>query len=228
LTLLIKEMKKEFTKEELNAIGNQLSCPKGDAGIFMGIKMNNTNISMTIETIKALKLTDGERLLELGHGNAGHLELIMNQANDINYQGLEISNTMLEEAQRINKHLEDDHSFVFSLYDGQKMPFINERFDKLMTVNTIYFWQNPKGFINEIYRVMKKGGIAILTFGDKDYLKNLPFINNKFTLYDTDAVKEIIDGSMFELEKITLKEEQIESKSGKLVLRKYSIVSMKK
>ena len=32
----------------------------------------------------------------------------------------------------------------FELFDGKKIHFHEKRFDKIFTVNTIYFWENPE------------------------------------------------------------------------------------
>ena len=49
---------------------------------------------MTIDSIKSLKLLKSDVLLEIGHGNCGHLEKIYSETNGVKYFGLEISETM--------------------------------------------------------------------------------------------------------------------------------------
>jgi SAM-dependent methyltransferase len=60
------------------------------------------------------------------------------------------------------------------LYEGKKLPFEDETFDKIFTVNTVYFWENPVEFLNEIYRVLKDDGTFVLTFGQRDFMEKLP------------------------------------------------------
>ena len=73
-------MHKEFSEKELNELSQQLSCPSGENGLAIAERMDKTNISMTLATVQALHLTDGQFVLELGHGNAGHLEFVFQQA----------------------------------------------------------------------------------------------------------------------------------------------------
>lgn len=214
-----------MTEQELKILAKNLANPEGEKGKEVAKMMNETNISMTKETIKALYLTDNEKVLELGHGNAGHLSYLLDFAENIQYTGLEISETMKSEAENINsKYLSQAN---FQLYDGNKIPFENKSFDKVMTVNTIYFWENPVEFFNEIYRVLKKNGSFVLTFAKKDFMKNLPFTSN-FKLYNYEDVEELVAQTNFKRMIRSDKEEWITSKTGTFVKREYKVLTIKK
>ncbi|WP_027382061.1 class I SAM-dependent methyltransferase [Epilithonimonas caeni] len=214
-----------MTEQELKILGQQLSNPEGETGKEVAKMMNETNISMTKESIKALHLTDNNSVLELGHGNAGHLSYLLDFADKIQYIGLEISETMKSEAESINsKYLSQAD---FQLYDGNKIPFENESFDKIMTVNTIYFWENPVEFFNEIYRVLRKDGSFVLTFAKKEFMKNLPFTAD-FKLYNYEDVEELVAQTNFKRMIRSDKEEWITSKTGTFVKREYKVLTIKK
>jgi SAM-dependent methyltransferase len=153
---------------------------------------------------------------------------IYNEANDIQYFGLEISETMKYEAERISHKLMQNNRINFYLYDGIKIPFSDNYFDKIFTVNTIYFWVKPLDFMSEIYRVLKINGILILTFAQKDFMKNLPFVKSKFSLYNNDDLSLLIKKTEFKIIEIENMTEKIKSKSGELVERIYSVVKIKK
>jgi len=214
-----------MTEQELKILAKNLANPEGETGREVAKMMNETNISMTKESIKALHLNDNERILELGHGNAGHLSYLLDFAENIQYVGLEISQTMKSEAENINsKYLSQAN---FQLYDGNKIPFENESFDKIMTVNTIYFWGNPVEFFNEIYRVLKKDGSFVLTFAKKDFMKNLPFTAD-FKLYNYEDVEELVTQTNFKRMIRSDKEEWITGKTGTFVKREYKVLTIKK
>ena len=95
-----------MTENGLKILAQQLSKPEGEIRKDVAKMMNETNISMTKETIIALHLTDNDKVLVLGHGSAGHLSYLLDFAENVNYTGLEISETMKSEAESINpKHL---------------------------------------------------------------------------------------------------------------------------
>ncbi|RNA62744.1 class I SAM-dependent methyltransferase [Chryseobacterium nematophagum] len=217
----------ETTTEELKLLAQNLANPQGEKGKEIGEIMNATNIGMTLESIQALLIEDEEHILEIGHGNAGHVENILNKAQGIQYTGIDISTTMHNEAKRLNKEFENKADFV--LYEGKKFPFENQKFDKIFTVNTVYFWEEPVIFLNEIYRVLKDNGTFVLTFGQRNFMETLPFTKYNFTLYNTDEMEEIVSKSHFKRMKVSEKEEEIKSKTGDgMIKRKYSILTIKK
>lgn len=216
----------ELTKKDLEGLEKQLSCPEGKEGIAVSKIMNETNISMTISSLTNLKLAEKDYVLELGHGNCGHLNHVFDYAQDISYFGLEISETMKNEAEKINRTKVLNKKASFYLYDGVSIPFSDHSFDKVVTVNTIYFWSHPKEFIKEIARVLKVNGVFVITFVEQDFMQTLPFVNNRFTLYNKSKILELIlDTDLFLVEFID-KVENVKSKTGEMVNRHFVIVKL--
>lgn len=214
-------------QEKLKILAQNLAHPEGEKGIEIGEMMNATNIGMTLESIKALLIEDNEHILEIGHGNAGHVKRILNRAQNIKYKGIDISATMHNEAKRLNEAFRDQADFV--LYDGEKLPFEDKTFDKIVTVNTVYFWKQPVDYLNEIYRVLKKTGTFVLTFGQRDFMEKLPFTQFDFTLYNTDEMEETVSGSYFSRMTVSEREEEVKSKTGEeTITRNYTILTIKK
>ena len=214
-------------QEKLKILAQNLANPEGEKGIEIGEMMNATTIGMTLESIKELLIEDSEHILEIGHGNAGHVKSILNRAQNIKYTGIDISATMHNEAKRLNEAFRDQADFV--LYDGEKLPFEDNTFDKIFTVNTVYFWKQPVDYLNEVYRVLKKTGIFILTFAQKDFMEKLPFTQFDFTLYNTDEMEETVSGSYFSRMTVSERGEEVKSKTGdETITRNYTILTIKK
>jgi len=213
--------------KDLKILAQNLANPQGEKGIQIGEMMNATNIGMTLESIHSLLIEDKEHILEIGHGNAGHLKRFLKIAKDLKYTGIDISETMHNEAKNLNVEFKDQAEFV--LYEGEKLPFEDEVFDKVFTVNTVYFWKNPVEYLNEIYRVLKDNGTFILTFGRRDFMETLPFTAYDFKLYSNEEMEELISKSHFKRMKISEKEEQVQSKTGdETVTRLYTVLTIKK
>ncbi|UII25094.1 class I SAM-dependent methyltransferase [Fulvivirga maritima] len=217
-------MDKKLTKEQIAELENQLSCPSGEMGAEVGKNMNESNIGMTTNTIEFLELNKGHQVLEIGHGNCGHLDKILSIAEEIKYFGLEISETMMKEAKTINKNKPAE----FNLYDGVTIPFPDDSFDRIFSVNTVYFWSDKEKLIKEIDRTLKPDGICVLTYADKDFMKNLPFVGEKFRLYDHADLEELASLAKLKVVETRQMEEEVQSKSGETVLRKYSMSKLKK
>lgn len=215
-------------QEELQAIASQLKHPTGEKGIEMGNMMNETNINMTYHSIQNLHITAGNTILELGHGNAGHVAFIFEQAENIKYYGLEMSELMFQEARQINRNFVSQKQAFFSIYDGNTIPFQEASFDKIFTVNTIYFWQEPEKLLSEIYRVLKPKGILCITFAEESFMKQLPFTQFEFELYSTEKAEELIAKSEFKIINKETLTEKVKSKTGELVDRAFTTLVLEK
>lgn len=215
-----------MNETELKILAKNLANPEGEKGLEIADMMHATNISMTLESIKAMALQDLDSVLEIGQGNAGHLEFVLNSAKNLQYIGLDISETMKNAAAEKNTAFKNQAQFL--VYNGRDIPFEDHKFDKIFTVNTLYFWEKPLDFLNEIFRVLKPEGIFVLTFGQKEFMQNLSFTEFGFNLYDNQNLIELLQKSHFSNYVVTEKEELIKSKTGELVTRIYTILTIKK
>lgn len=223
--------KDNMTQAELQQIESQLSCPSGADGIEMAKVMNDTNIAMTLAAIKALDIQNDEAVLEIGHGNCQHLPHILEQAKNLRFTGLEIAPTMQQEALRMNQAYLNNakqHSVEFQLYDGIQLPFADDSFARIMTVNTIYFWQDHAAFLAEIFRVVKTGGRLVIAFTQKDTMQNLPFVQDKFSLFDNAVIRELVANSQFVLHDIIDVHDKVQSKQGDWIEREFSVAVLDK
>lgn len=215
-------------QEELQAIASQLKHPTGEKGIEMGNMMNETNINMTRHSIRNLQIEAGNKILELGHGNAGHVEFIFEQAENIKYYGLEMSELMFQEARQTNRNYVSQKQAFFSIYDGDTIPFEDNSFNKVFTVNTIYFWQEPEKLLSEIYRILQSKGILCITFAEESFMKQLPFTQFEFELYSTDKAEKLIGKSSFKIINKETLTEKVKSKTGELVDRAFTTLVLEK
>lgn len=214
----------EMSEDELLELEKQLSCPQGQKGIELGRNMSKTNMGMILRSIEFLHIKPQQVVLELGHGNGGHIEKLLDLTSGIRYFGLEVSETMMKEAEKVcaNKQAE------FSLYDGENIPFDDHYFDRIISVNTLYFWSNPQKLIKEIERTLKPGGLCVLTFGNKKFMETLPFIRDRFRLFDKSDMQTLVKFSSMDMLAFKDKVEQVESKAGNLVERSYTMVQLGK
>ncbi|MCA1919127.1 MAG: class I SAM-dependent methyltransferase [Flavobacterium piscis] len=215
-------------QEELQAIASQLKHPTGEKGIEMGNMMNETNINMTRHSIQNLQIEAGNKILELGHGNAGHVQFIFEQAENIKYYGLEMSELMFQEARQINRNYVSQKQAFFFFFEGNTIPFEDDSFNKVFTVNTIYFWQEPEKLLSEIYRVLQPKGILCITFAEESFMKQLPFTQFEFELYSTEKAEKLIEKSSFKIINKETLTEKVKSKTGELVDRSFTTLVLEK
>lgn len=217
-------MQHQHSEEDLKNIAKQLSNPEGEYGIKTGETMNASNIEMTNAAIDALDLQQGEVVLEIGHGNGGHIADLLRKAENLKYFGADISETIIAEAKKLNQGFLKVGTVNIHLTNGMDLPFADKQFEKIFTVNTIYFWDDPHYYIREIIRVLKPGGKFVLCFADKTFMENLPFTKYGFTLYELESVIDLLMKAGFSNCTSEKKTEQIKSNAGFMVERDYYVV----
>ena len=90
-----------MTPEQLAA---QLRCPSGDDGAQVADNMNQHNQPIIAASYQALTPSDGDHIVEIGPGTAGHLPDLLAMADDLHYTGLDLSPDMVTQAQQHHSH----------------------------------------------------------------------------------------------------------------------------
>ena len=220
-------MPKKYTEQELKEIAAQLKCPNGEKGSKVAENMFQTNTEMLVESLKYLDLQENQKILEIGHGNCKHLQSILSKAVNLKYTGLDISDLMNQQAKENNKTEIENGQAEFIIYDGENIPFKENTFDKIVTVNTLYFLKNPIDFFSQIAEILKPNGIFALSFQEKTFLETLSFTKYNFKLYDINEALIILEKSGFQPIQKILKQGKVTSKLGEEVLRSYYIIPCK-
>ena len=217
-----------MSEQELKELASQFRKPNGNYGLQIGQAMNETNMSMTRKTLEHLSLMDNDQVLEIGHGNANHLLELLDQAQNLHYFGLEISELMSQESEKFSIENQLTNTSTFQLYDGTYIPFKDNLFDKLFTVNTLYFWQEPTNLLNELNRVLKPNGTLCITFVDEETLNQRAYTDFGFTKYNHDTFRKLVAKSTLKLMSLKQYSEIVRPKMPDEVERKYWVATLTK
>ena len=212
--------------EKLKILASQLKNPHGEKGLQVAEMMYQTNLSMIKHALQYLDIADGDTVLEIGYGNGKHIPLLFEKTPSILYQGLEISPLMYEQAIIENKRQILNQLVGLQLYNGRDVPFSETFFDRIFTVNTIYFWEFPELFLKELYRVLKLGGRLTISFIEESFMEKMPFTNFGFTYYNKNKINRLLKEIPFEMVDYQTEKENIKSKMGEWVEREFSTVSL--
>jgi ubiquinone/menaquinone biosynthesis C-methylase UbiE len=186
-----------MSEEQLRAIATNLRKPEGELGKQVGQKMNEGNRHMNLYAIEAVEPASGDDILEVGMGNGYFVNEIFSKVSDICYTGCDFSQTMVDEAHRINTPLVREGKAKFILSDAAKLPFGDHTFDKVFTVNTLYFWETPAVTLAELRRVLKPKGKLVIAIRPKSTMQHLLFVKYGFTMYTKEDVVKILSGNGF-------------------------------
>ena len=185
-------------------IAKQLRSPNGPLGKEVASRMNDSNKQINhfcIEKITPKRPSSDSKpthLLEIGPGNGSFLELILQQLQTGHYTGLDWSHDMVDLANTLHdKHIKNNKA-RFIQGAAHKLPFEQNSFDIILSVNTLYFWPGIHQTLQELSRVLKNGSQIILGFADIAFIESLPFTSYGFQAYKVETVKQAFQSVGFE------------------------------
>ena len=190
-------MKQEMTEEEIKEIAAQLRKPEGEKGKEIAQLMNEGNQAMNLHSLAVLNPQANESILEIGMGNGHFVKNIVNLDKEISYMGCDYSKHMVEEAKKVNEKLMKHKSVDFVEANISCLPFEDETFDKVLTINTFYFWEDHISVLKELKRVLKKEGSLVLAVRPKHNLKEFPVTQYNFSLVENEEILELLKACGF-------------------------------
>lgn len=100
-------------------------------------------------------LTNGSRLLDVGCGCGYYLNLIQRQG--FNCSGIDLSKNMIQELKSNYPDLN------VQMADARNIPFENNSFDAVISIETLRYFSERRPILKEIYRVTKPAGSIFIT-----------------------------------------------------------------
>lgn len=165
----------------------QLRQPHGEAALEVADAMNRSNGALNQAAIELLAASAGERILEIGPGNAAFAPQLL-QAAGSHYLGIELSPAMVEAGNQRLASAGLAGRAAMRHGDAHALPVADASMDAALAVNTLYFWPHLAPVLDELARVLRRGGRLCLAFGDAAFMRSLPFASD-FQLHELDAVE---------------------------------------
>jgi SAM-dependent methyltransferase len=132
---------------------------------------------------------------------------------------------MVAEAVKINEADITAGKVSFELTAADHLDFKADFFDKIFTVNTLYFWEHPVAYASEIRKVLKPGGLFCLAIATREFMEQLPFTKWKFKLYDGQAVEALLKEAGFSIIGISFQKDLTSSHTGEVIDRDIIIIT---
>jgi ubiquinone/menaquinone biosynthesis C-methylase UbiE len=182
----------------LQFIAQQLRKPQGEYATEIATKMNEGNRLINLYAIQELSIEQGDRILEIGMGNGYFVSNMLAVHESVQYAGCDFSAEMVEAAKALNKAALQNGRAAFHCASAQEMPFEKEVFNKVVTVNTLYFWEDPRAVLCEISRVLQPGGQLVIAIRPKAVMENIPVTKYGFNGFEAADVIALLEQHGFE------------------------------
>ena len=148
--------------------------------------MNRTNAAINVFAVQQLDLKPMDRVLEIGFGGGVTIPSLLKASAFV--AGVDRSADVVKRAnERFAKAVRADRA-VFRVGTVEALPFEDGSFDKVCTVNTVYFWTSLKQGFAEIRRVLTPGGRVVVGFLPKERMDRMEMPTDIFTTRSPDSI----------------------------------------
>ena len=153
------------------ALSRQLSYPSGAAGGVVARLMNRGDRNNDDRAIVRLDLQPGSRVLELGFG--GGLTFTPLWDHGATVVAIDRAEDMVAAARARFADAVAAGRLQLHLGDVARLPLTDGAVDKVLTVNTVYFWSDLGAAFGEVHRVLAPGGRLVVAIRDMKVMQRL-------------------------------------------------------
>lgn len=132
-----------------------------------GEKMEHHHLDMTKKTLALMDLGADDRVLDLGCGSGWATRLLAPTCKEV--VGVDVSDEMIRQAEQASQNFTN---MSYLQGSAQKIPWADNSFDKMLSVESFYYYADQGAALGEIFRVMAPGGrifILINLYKDNEY-----------------------------------------------------------
>lgn len=143
----------------------QFGQPTGIVGKMTGWIMANSvsNQERSDWTLSLLDIQPTDRILEIGFGPGLAIEIAAKLAPRGFVGGVDHSDVMVGHATKRNATAVAEGRVVLRQGSASQLPKWDKPFDKIFTINSIHFWEDPVASLRELRGMLRAGGTMAVT-----------------------------------------------------------------
>lgn len=163
----------------------------------MGLVLDRGNRTINQQAVDRLAVGGAQRVLEVGFGGGGTLARILART-DARVAGVEISDAMLSRARRRFRRELADGRLELERASVAELPYPSESFDRVLTVQTIYFWPDPPAGLRELRRVLEPGGRIVIATAAREEMEKRSFTRHGFRKFSEQELHDLVRQAGFD------------------------------
>ena len=137
--------------------------PQGTMGRVVVAMMNKGHAGIASWGLSHLKLRGDEAVLDCGCGGGANIAVFLGMLSEGQVTGLDYSPVSVEKARAVNRAAIEAGCCEIVQGNVQELPFDDGGFDVATAFETVYFWKDIERCFTEIHRVLKSGGVFMIT-----------------------------------------------------------------
>jgi ubiquinone/menaquinone biosynthesis C-methylase UbiE len=161
-----------------------------------GEKMEHHHLDITEKTIRLMELGPGQRVLDLGCGSGWATRILARLVSDGPTKsgqvvGLDVADEMVRQARAASKEFEN---VMYVWGSAEHIPWEENFFDKVLSVESFYYYADQDRALKELFRVMApKGRLFILINLYQDNAYSLQWVDKLKVPVQVRSAVEYVD-----------------------------------
>lgn len=138
--------------------------PKGFWGKLMIRSMNKGHFGVTGWGLEHVKIEEDFQILDIGCGGGKTVFRLQEAAPNGKVTGIDYAPLAVDKSKKLNRKAIQKGKVQIDLGSVSALPYSDGKFDLVTAVETFYFWPDKIHDLQEVRRVLKKGGKLLLIF----------------------------------------------------------------
>lgn len=147
---------------KMQSFNSHFAHPQGVFGRLAGLVMSLENRERNRQALDWVAPEISDHVLEVGFGPGIAVAELAGRAKTGFVAGIDASAVMVEQGQRRNAPAISAGRVVLKQASVTRIPFAENSFDKVLSINSLPFWDDKQLGLSEICRVLKLGGRLVL------------------------------------------------------------------
>ncbi len=122
-----------------------------------GEGMEQDHLPITLPALELMQLAPADNVLDVGCGAGWLARLLAARVPQGRVVGMDVADEMVRRARR---NCADVDNAMFVNGSVEEIPWEGQFFDKVISVESSYYWPDPAAGLREIFRVLREGGSA--------------------------------------------------------------------
>lgn len=187
--------------DSITELGNPAK-PQGEAGAQMLERMSESHRGVTAWALSHLSVKGSENVLDIGCGGGAALGKMSAGIVSGHLTGVDYSEVSVELSRKVNAGDIESGKMDIVQASVENLPFSDNSFNIIYTIESFYFWKNPVECLREVYRVLAEGGTFLIIadiYGDAELSPETIESVKKYNLFNPTAgqFRELLEESGF-------------------------------
>lgn len=171
--------------------------PEGEEGEKMLERMNEHHGALRSWGFSFIAWHPGMEILDVGCGGGAAVKEMLKLSEGSIVKGIDHSETSIELARKLNSEEIEYERCLIEKADAANLPYVDEAFDLVTAIETVYFWEDPVLAFREIRRVLRQGGkFAVLMEACEPGIEETGF-DTPMRIYSEDELCEMMKKAGF-------------------------------